>query len=60
MDANIARHDPRISEPQIDEVSMAIPPELVVLFRILLKPPPKEHDATSCSVCVAYGIRDLA
>jgi hypothetical protein len=36
-----------------------IGPELISLFRLLLKAPPKNHDVATCPICKAHGIRQI-
>lgn len=33
--------------------------ELLALFRLLLKQPPKDHDVRTCPICKRYGITEI-
>jgi hypothetical protein len=34
-------------------------PELLALFRLLMKQPPREHDCRTCPICKRYGIDEI-
>jgi hypothetical protein len=40
--------------PEVRTTKEPIAPELIALFRILLKVPPKGHDAKTCPLCKGY------
>jgi len=42
-------------EPKQEE-TVPSAPELLPLFRLLMKEPPQEHDFKACAVCKQYGI----
>ena len=44
-------------DPDNDPPSFA--PELVALFRLLMREPPPGHDSKRCPLCRAYGIKRI-
>jgi len=47
-----------IREPNA-EVEKAPSPELLALFRLLIREPPAEHDFGTCPTCKEYGITSI-
>jgi len=50
----------RTDNPEVQNTKEPIAPELIALFRILVKVPPKGHDAKTCPVCKGYGFHEIA
>jgi len=60
---SVNQHDlPTQTDNRNTEVQGAkepIAPELIALFRILVKAPPKGHDAKTCPLCKGYGFNEI-
>jgi hypothetical protein len=47
-------------DPEVQNTNEPIAPELIFLFRILVKVSPKGHDVKTCPLCKGYGIHGIA
>jgi hypothetical protein len=47
-----------VGTPQI-KYSSGTTPELLALFRLLLREPPADHDFGTCPICKRYGITGI-
>jgi hypothetical protein len=45
---------------EIHKTKEPIALELIALFRILVKAPPREHDTKTCPLCKDYGFHEIA
>jgi hypothetical protein len=43
----------------LEQSAASSPPELLALFRLLVREPPPDHDFKTCAVCQRYGIADI-
>jgi len=50
---------PNSPKPEDKLVKEPVPPELIPLFRILVKVPPKGHDPAMCPLCKKHDIRGI-
>jgi hypothetical protein len=56
MDQNVLPAQTDGENPEVQNAQEPIGPELMALFRLLLKVAPQEHDFAQCPICKKHGI----